>query len=307
MARERFDRLGAPELREEPIVMNFEPEPRRLIDTPVPSKEAPSPDTPFIGEENAQASSLAESESGENSPRPNLGEPDRFDDLGSAMPAHAKPEPEPAPAAPVPDAPTPLQAEEPAPLPEPETAPLDNIEPLEPFEKPAPPLEEPRQMARAEAPLAPPPQPEARTPETPPESEAEQSAEMTPLERVAQTTTSEPGDAPTRGFVGFEAKQSELAPYLKQVRRTVENQWRALLQIRYTGTTATEAILDCAIRPDGTLAYVRIVEPGDSPTYGALCKVAVEKAGPFGPFPFEVPEIYRRKNLEIRWTFSYFQ
>ena len=48
-----------------------------------------------------------------------------------------------------------------------------------------------------------------------------------------------------------------------------------------------------------------MVEPGSSLTYAVLCRQAVEMAAPFGPFPFDVPEIYRNHNLEITWKFSY--
>jgi len=78
-----------------------------------------------------------------------------------------------------------------------------------------------------------------------------------------------------------------------------------MLLTRYSGTSPTEVVIDCAIAPDGTLARVEIVgEPKDR-VYAALCKDAVEKAGPFKPFPFTVPDMYRNRNLEIRWTFSF--
>ena len=99
--------------------------------------------------------------------------------------------------------------------------------------------------------------------------------------------------------------EDEIAPYLKEVRARVERNWRAALQLRYSGTTPTKAVLECSIRPDGMLEHVRIVEGGDSPTYAPLCKEAIERAAPFPAFPFKVPEIYRERSLQIRWTFSF--
>jgi hypothetical protein len=107
------------------------------------------------------------------------------------------------------------------------------------------------------------------------------------------------------GFLSFEAMESEFAPYLRDVRNRVERRWKALIQLRYSGSSTTKAVLDCAIDSKGRLVHVTVVEPGDSASYAGLCKEAIERAGPFPPFPFEVPAVYRNKNLEIRWTFSF--
>jgi protein TonB len=113
------------------------------------------------------------------------------------------------------------------------------------------------------------------------------------------------GNVRNLGFLGFEAIRSEVAPYLKEVRKRVERQWHAALQMRYSGTTPTRAVIQCAIAPDGRLIQADIVEAGDSPTYAALCKQAIKNAAPFPAFPFQVPEMYRSKDLEIRWTFDF--
>jgi hypothetical protein len=115
------------------------------------------------------------------------------------------------------------------------------------------------------------------------------------------------GGVKRTGLMAFEAMESEIAPYLKAIRQRVERNWRTALHTRYSGTARTRAVLDCAIAPDGHIIEVAIVEPGDSATFAPLCKQAIENAGPFGPFPFEAPEIYRSKNLEIRWTFSFLE
>ena len=115
------------------------------------------------------------------------------------------------------------------------------------------------------------------------------------------------GGVKRTGLLSFEAMESEIAPYLKVIRQRVERNWRTALHTRYSGTSRTRAVLDCAIAPDGHIIEVAIVEAGDSATFAPLCKQAIENAGPFGPFPFEVPEVYRSKNLEIRWTFSFLE
>ena len=107
------------------------------------------------------------------------------------------------------------------------------------------------------------------------------------------------------GTPGFKAVQSDVAPYMTEIRRKVQLKWNAMLLTRYSGSSPTEVLIECAIAPNGQVAYANIVgEPKDR-VYAALCKEAVEKAGPFSPFPFKVPEMYRNKNLEIRWTFSF--
>ena len=113
------------------------------------------------------------------------------------------------------------------------------------------------------------------------------------------------GGVKTKGFLGFEAEKNEFAPYLQEVQRKVEARWRATLQMRYSGVSQTQAIVDCSIGPDGKLVSVQIVDPGNSVSFAPLCKDSIEKAGPFSPFPFTVPDAYRSKNLEIRWTFNF--
>jgi hypothetical protein len=108
-----------------------------------------------------------------------------------------------------------------------------------------------------------------------------------------------------KGFAGHEALQDELAPYLREVRARVERRWNEALLTRYRGTNPTRAVVDCVIAPDGSLVAATIVDAGPDRLYAALCREAIERAAPFGAFPFQVPDIYRSSNLEIRWTFSF--
>jgi hypothetical protein len=127
----------------------------------------------------------------------------------------------------------------------------------------------------------------------------------TPGPELGETSGQVDGGVIDEGFMACEALKSEVAPYLRQVRERVQQHWYAAMAFRYAGVSPTKAVVDCAINPDGKLVYARIVETGNSPTYAPLCKEAIDKSDPFPPFPFQVPDIYRTKNLEIRWTFSY--
>ncbi len=107
------------------------------------------------------------------------------------------------------------------------------------------------------------------------------------------------------GFLGFEALKSDIAPYLKEIRKRVEQKWFAAMAFRYPGVAPTKAVVDCAIARDGKLVRVTIREEGAIPLFAQICKDSIEKAGPFSAFPFEVPDMYANKDLEIRWTFSF--
>lgn len=113
------------------------------------------------------------------------------------------------------------------------------------------------------------------------------------------------GGTDRSGFTSFEANKHEMGEYMLKIRRAVERHWRAGLQLRYSGVTRTYALIECSIRPDGTVEYARILESGGSMSYSILCREAILRAAPFGPFPFDVPDIYRKENLEIVWKFSF--
>ncbi|MDX9975403.1 MAG: TonB C-terminal domain-containing protein [FCB group bacterium] len=108
-----------------------------------------------------------------------------------------------------------------------------------------------------------------------------------------------------KGVLGFEAMKDQLAPYLLEVQRRVERNWNMAMINTYTGTTPTKAIVDCVIGPDGQVLKVEIVKEGNTPSFAPLCKSSIEKSGPFPPFPFKIPDIYRDKTIEIRWTFNF--
>lgn len=265
----------------EPIVLNLRPhsEPaRRLIDQDSSSEEPPDP-TDLISEMNAKARDMTDG--GADGAAPRVAHVGEFDQAPRPAPEPIRPQTGPPP------------ERERKPEATQETEPVPSTKERLPATRPQAPKdsEEPRESEpkRFEVARAQPPSPEAGAPDTPPSD---------PRGRVE-------GNAMRKGFLAFEAMADEVAPYLRDVRRRVETRWRAALHLRYSGTTTTQAVLDCAIAPDGTLAYVRIVDPGGSPSYAALCREAIERAGPFPPFPFQVPDMYREKNLEIRWTFSF--
>ena len=129
---------------------------------------------------------------------------------------------------------------------------------------------------------------------------------MPPLtESIGIARGRESGGAEVKGDLSFNANRHALGEYMLGVRRQVERAWRMSLQFKYTGTSRATATLECSIRPDGILEHVKILERGHSVIYAALCKQAIERAAPFGPFPFDVPLSYRSENLVIRWKFSF--
>lgn len=281
-----------PANRDEPLVLNLQPDreyARNFVDTAVPADEEVRPDTDLISDKASKASDVEDSE-GER-PAPRLDRIADVDDLaGSATPAPSAPRrppsPEAAPVEPQPEPQEPADSEE---VPE-ETEELEALTTLARAEHDMPPLanetaEQAReQVARAQPETAPaaPPQPHLGVLKSRPD-----------------------GGAEGKGFVGFEALEHELGPYLKQIRDRVERNWRTALEMRFSGSAKTKAVIECAISPQGKLVQVKIVESGDSPTFALLCKQSIEKAAPFPPFPFDVPAIYRTQNLEIRWTFSF--
>lgn len=280
----------------EPIVLNLQPEPppeppvpkpaRQLVDIAQPAP-APPPPTDRIAEADAEAMDLAARPDANAGPQLEL---DEFDALPRPAAPAAPSEPVPPPPPPSPAAEDPPEVEEEA-----EEAPekaekpmlIDEMDiPLESIDDPdtvneraEPRPEDPIRIARAN-PMAPPQRPQP-----------------------GRTRTR--SGVSNKGITNFDAIQNEIAPYLKHVREQVELRWNEMLYTRYSGTSPVRAVIDCAINPRGELVSVTVVEPVGDRIYSALCREAVLKAGPFGAFPFAVPDIYKDKNLEIRWTFNF--
>jgi len=287
--------------------------PKRLIDPGAPT-DAPPQDSDLISSQASRAQDMSDQQGDPN--RAAVDEVDEFDQLG----ANATP---PAPELkPVP----PVEQEPPAPLAEPapetmETAPETTEpppadEPKPETQAPAEPEPKAEQVAAAAPPAPPKEEPAGQKPpvEKPapeaPASERFKVAQATPPPRIQTQELRaekgrEGGGAMDEGVTSFAANKHALGEYMLAVRRRVERSWRTALHLRYTGASRTDAIIHCVIRPDGTIESVSIVDAGSSLTYAVLCREAVENAGPFEPFPFDVPEIYRTENLEINWKFSY--
>ncbi|MBL7647184.1 MAG: TonB C-terminal domain-containing protein [Candidatus Hydrogenedentes bacterium] len=266
----------------EPIVLDLQPEaqpsppPQQFVDVATPA-EAPPQVTEHIAVENAEAMDLALREA--ERPAPAL-EEDEFDAL---------PQPVAPPAPPEPDTTSPAQESKE------ETEKKEETRTKEPVREVETPAKE--ELPEAE--------------ETPPAPKAPEGpikiaqAQPMPAQRPEKGKTRERGGVSKQGQTNFDAIQSEIAPYLKHVRERVEQQWNQMLYTRYSGTSPVKAVIDCAINAEGELVSVNVVGTDNDKLYSALCRDAVQRAGPFGPFPFEVPDIYRGKNLEIRWTFSF--
>ncbi len=251
--------------------------PKRLVDATVPSTLPPEPSSELIAERDSKAADQSPGETDSASPK--VEAVADFEDIGKGPIA-----PDIAPSKSSSDAKV-----------------QDRKQTPEIVQRK--PSVERRQLAALQLPLDEVPSSESETDLTAPGSLGEQ--EPATLERRSPRARVEGGVKET-GILSFEAHRNALAPYLKQVRDRVEKRWKAILQTRYSGTASTQAVLECAIGPDGTLIYVRIVDPGDSPTYAYLCKEAIEQSGPFGRFPIEIPAFFKSQNIEIRWTFSFF-
>ncbi|MBN2308824.1 MAG: TonB C-terminal domain-containing protein [Candidatus Hydrogenedentes bacterium] len=278
--RPGHDALGLASVQE-PIVLNLQQEerPLRLVDTVAPAQRPVDPDTDLIAEHASNASGLAE-KAGERL-APSFERASEFDEL-----------------------PVPAVAGEETP------APPEVPEPKGAVDVPVPPVLE-TDAAEVEAPAEAVVVKEEPAAEPEPEEEPVQvaQAELTarPRQDPKKGRARPDGGAKADGFVGFEAKEHEFAAYLKDVQRRVERRWRAMIQMRYSGSSPTKVVVDCEIAPTGQLVYAKVVDRGNSGSFAPLCKEAMEAAAPFPPFPFTVPPIYRNQNLEIRWTFSFLQ
>ena len=309
---------------DEPLVLNLQPEAeeddavKRLVDGGVESNES-SESTDLISDRSTKAQDSSDATSAEN--RPDTGDVSDFEEL-STPPVEAQPEPiatppappaqpavteteaedipaeEPSPEEPETDAPEPSEEEvervepelldvlepEPAPTPKPteetaEPAPTDEDQPIDPEKGIDEVLE---RYAMAQSPAAPP------VPQDP-----------------GVTRGREGAGALEKGAVSFEANEHVFGAYMQEIRRRVERKWKTAIQLRYSGAQSTYALVECAISPQGEVMYVNIKEEGNSATFGALCRQAILDSGPFPPFPFSIPSVYRNRNLEIRWKFSY--
>ncbi len=271
--------IGAATVDEQPLVLTFkEPDkPQRLIESGAPADTPVNPATDLISERASKAQDQSDVEG--TRPAPYVPTPSESDEMRT-------PKPSPKPPAP---------ADQPR-----QPAPQNRVLEPEP-DKPTPPKQAVQAIKEPS-----PPKPEAAPEQT--EPERIQMAKAEPSDAPAeegQTRGRVDGGVKGEGFLSFEAMESDFAPYLREVRNRVERRWKALIQLRYSGSSTTKAVVDCAIDSSGRLVHVHVVEAGDSASYAGLCKEAIEEAGPFPPFPFKVPEVYRDKNLEIRWTFSF--
>ncbi|MCC6795332.1 MAG: TonB C-terminal domain-containing protein [Candidatus Hydrogenedentes bacterium] len=278
----------------EPVVISLQPrdDPKMLIDPGAPADSDTNPATDLISERASKAQDMTQGDDGGNVP--DAGAIGPIDDIVSA------PAPKPAPPAATPAPTKPAESVAPESKPDPTAAPRPETN-----KAPVPasaPVAKPMEKVEKAEPAIPSPQ------EQPTDAAIQVAKNDVPIptpHTMSKTQSRVEGNAKSMGFLSFEAQQSQFAPYLRQVRDRVEQRWKSIMHVRYTGVSTAQAVLDCAIGPDGKLDKVAIVETGESATFASLCKQAIEQAGPFGPFPFEVPAMYQNKNIEIRWTFSF--
>ena len=285
---------------------------KRLIDSGAPAQHpVESADTDLISEQDTQAQDNSPEE-GEGL-QPTSETTAEFDELGL---------PEPILAEPVPPAPIPPESAAPAPPP-------TVVEQPQLEANTAPPMQEspervtvaraldkaplPATEQLASAPSESEPEPEVAAEPEPEEESPSEPFQMAqypiPLQPVIQnidsTRTRENGGAKDEGPLSFEANKHELGEYMLRVRQLIKLEWRRGLQIRYRGAGPAEAVVKFGISPTGQLVFANVIEQGASITYAAMCKGAIEAAGPFPPFPFEIPAEYRTRNLEVQIKFNY--
>lgn len=296
LGREPADSISITFVREPDVPDPAPRQPQRqLVDVVQPATRPVLP-TDLIAVQSSNASDLAATAG--DRPGPKVDEEATVDALGG----RAGQQPTPPPAPPAPQA-SPARPDEAV---EREMEPREAQAAREETAPQAPATEKSITIARADALAAPAPAATAAAPSA---------AAPAPPVPPGPIGNNRPEDTPTRGrrysgvekvgVQGFEALRSEIAPYLKQVEEAVERRWREALLTKYSGSRATRAEIDCEIAPDGRIVSLKINGTPDDRIYAALCKEAIEKAGPFGPFPFAVPDVYRNKNLEIRWSFNF--
>jgi len=283
---------------------------KRLIDSGAPAQRpVESTDTDLISDQDTQAQDDSPAE-GEGL-QPTSETTAEFDELGASEPIPVEPVP-PMPIAPA--APPPTATEQPPPEAE-TTPPAQESSELTTVAR----LTEEADLSAIEQPASVPAEAEVE-PEPEAEVEAVVDAEETlepfevaqspiPLQPVLQnidsTRTREGGGAKDDGPLSFEANKHELGEYMLRVRQMIKLEWRRGLQLRYRGAGPADAVIKFGISPTGRLVFAKVIEQGSSITYAAMCKGAIEDAGPFPPFPFEVPDEYRTQNLEVQIKFNY--
>lgn len=302
-------------LRLEPPPPLPEPETgRRLVEVSAPDAPPERP-TDLIAEVDARARDMGTEDDQTGAPAVDV--VDEFERLAAIPPTAPLSPPEPiVPPAPEPEAPAP----EPDPSPVEEPEPLETAEPIIPEQQEPEPVPRPALAPRPEP--APTERPEPHREERPSPSEV---AQAPPVEQPAPTDPTrrrEPAPDPSerspgpargrvqgavanQGILAFEAMRDDIAPYLRHVQQKVERQWRLMMEFEYPGTARARAVVDCAIQPNGELAFVRIVDDGGNPSFAAASAAAMRRAAPFDPFPFEVPAMYREEHIVIRWTFNF--
>lgn len=284
----------------DPIVLQLQPpqepeQPKSLVDIATPSEVAPENDT-NIAEQNAVATDTALHQGEEAGPRF-----EKEDDMDILPERPLIPQPPSPPRPAIPPQPEPAPAEEapqdtaePEPVQsKPEAVPTKaqkNPTPSESKPKDTTPQQQERiQVAREQSIPSPP------VPPTPQNDELPNDGRVKDKDRGVEQV----------GLAGYEAIQDELAPYLRQMKDKVDLYWKQKMLLNYTGSKPVKVEIDCEIDHNGHIVSVKVVGNPDDKIYAALCKQAMVMAAPFGPFPFKVPDIYRNKNLEIRWAFNF--
>lgn len=215
-----------------------------------------------------------------------------------------EPSPQPRPVLPLSPPPEPLAQETPAPQPTPSPVvrqqPAVAPEPVaRPAVTPAPtppvaPTSDPRRVARASEPASPASSPR---PAPPPKGNAgllggpiHRGGSQAWFDQEANSTRNAPG--PTQ----LAARQDvDLGPYLANLRRRVQQNWRPRTPDRQRQT-----VVGFTIDRSGQIGNLRVLRSSGSPQTDAETLEAIQRAAPFGP----LPENFAYNQLEIEFTFN---
>lgn len=117
-----------------------------------------------------------------------------------------------------------------------------------------------------------------------------------------------PASERTTNFSGFELLNTrggkELGLYPDQILTAVRAKWNHLIAApEMAGRKAGITVLDAAIRKDGSLEDVRVVEPSGDVALDEAAKRSVTDPAPYPRFPAD----YHEKQLQMRFHFGYSQ
>jgi len=135
----------------------------------------------------------------------------------------------------------------------------------------------------------------------------QQSEKVTPTneERDRIFNSMAPPSVDELGVLAFATQTHLLAPYLKDVKKKIFDNWYEMLKEQKSKFIGSRVTVAFRIQMDGSVTALQVVK-GESPElYENLCLVAIQKAVPFDPAPIEIPEFLKDRSVPVQFTFYY--